>query len=49
VSIVTEEDIAQIVAAWTGIPVNKMTRSESEKLLQMEELYMVELLVKMKL
>ena len=36
VSIVTEEDIAQIVAAWTGIPVNKMTRSESEKLLQME-------------
>jgi ATP-dependent Clp protease ATP-binding subunit ClpC len=37
VSIVTEEDIAQIVASWTGIPVNKMTRSESEKLLQMEE------------
>jgi len=37
VSIVTEEDIAQIVAAWTGIPVNKMTRSESEKLLQMED------------
>ena len=37
VSVVTEEDIAQIVAAWTGIPVNKMTRSESEKLLQMEE------------
>ena len=37
VSVVTEDDIAQIVAAWTGIPVNKMTRSESEKLLQMEE------------
>jgi ATP-dependent Clp protease ATP-binding subunit ClpC len=37
VSVVTEEDIAQIVAAWTGIPVNKMTRSESEKLLQMED------------
>ena len=34
---VTEEDIAQIVAAWTGIPVNKLTKSESEKLLQMEE------------
>jgi len=34
---VTEEDIAQIVAAWTSIPVNKLTRSESEKLLQMEE------------
>jgi ATP-dependent Clp protease ATP-binding subunit ClpC len=37
VSVVTEEDIAQIVASWTGIPVNKMTKSESEKLLQMEE------------
>jgi ATP-dependent Clp protease ATP-binding subunit ClpC len=34
---VTEEDIAQIVAAWTNIPVNKLTKSESEKLLQMEE------------
>ena len=28
---VTEEDIAQIVAAWTSIPVNKLTKSESEK------------------
>ena len=37
VAVVTEEDIAQIVAAWTGIPVTKMTRSESEKLLHMEE------------
>jgi ATP-dependent Clp protease ATP-binding subunit ClpC len=35
--IVTEEDIAQIVAAWTRIPVNKLTKSESEKLLQMED------------
>ena len=35
--IVTEEDIAQIVAAWTSIPVNKLTKSESEKLLQMED------------
>jgi ATP-dependent Clp protease ATP-binding subunit ClpC len=34
---VTEEDIAQIVAAWTSIPVNKLTKSESEKLLKMEE------------
>jgi ATP-dependent Clp protease ATP-binding subunit ClpC len=34
---VTEEDIAQVVAAWTSIPVNKLTKSESEKLLQMEE------------
>ena len=35
--VVSEEDIAGIVAAWTGIPVNKVTKSESEKLLQMEE------------
>ena len=34
---VTEEDIAGIVAAWTSIPVNKLTKSESEKLLLMEE------------
>jgi len=34
---VTEEDIAQIVAAWTSIPVNKLTKSESEKLLKMKE------------
>lgn len=36
--IVTDEDIAQIVAAWTSIPVSKLTKSESEKLMQMEEL-----------
>jgi ATP-dependent Clp protease ATP-binding subunit ClpC len=35
--IVNEEDIAHIVASWTGIPVNKLTESESEKLLNMEE------------
>jgi ATP-dependent Clp protease ATP-binding subunit ClpC len=35
--IVTEEDIAEIVAFWTGIPVTKLTKSESEKLLHMEE------------
>jgi ATP-dependent Clp protease ATP-binding subunit ClpC len=34
---VTEEDIAQIVASWTGVPVNKLTESESEKLLHMED------------
>merc|ERR1711920_823190 len=34
---VSEEDIANIVSAWTSIPVNKLTKSESEKLLQMEE------------
>ncbi|MGL4378946.1 MAG: ATP-dependent Clp protease ATP-binding subunit [Microcoleaceae cyanobacterium] len=35
--VVTEEDIAQIVASWTGVPVNKLTESESEKLLHMED------------
>jgi ATP-dependent Clp protease ATP-binding subunit ClpC len=34
---VTEEDIAQIVASWTGVPVQKLTESESVKLLNMEE------------
>lgn len=31
------EDVAEVVAKWTGIPVNKMLESESEKLLRMEE------------
>nr|YP_009392973.1 Clp protease ATP binding subunit [Caloglossa intermedia]ARW61535.1 Clp protease ATP binding subunit [Caloglossa intermedia] len=35
--VVTEEDIAEIVAFWTGIPVTKLTKSESEKLIHMEE------------
>jgi ATP-dependent Clp protease ATP-binding subunit ClpC len=35
--VVTEEDIAQIVASWTGVPVQKLTESESVKLLNMEE------------
>ncbi len=35
--VVDEEDIAQIVASWTGVPVNKLTESESEKLLHMED------------
>ena len=35
--VVTEEDIAEIVAFWTGIPVTKLTKSESEKLMHMEE------------
>lgn len=34
---VTEEDIAHIVASWTGVPVSKLTESESIKLLHMEE------------
>jgi ATP-dependent Clp protease ATP-binding subunit ClpC len=35
--VVTETDIAQIVAAWTGIPVEKVGSDESAKLLKMEE------------
>lgn len=34
---VTDEDIAQVVAKWTGIPVSRMLEGEREKLLQMEE------------
>ncbi|MBE9068967.1 ATP-dependent Clp protease ATP-binding subunit [Leptolyngbya cf. ectocarpi LEGE 11479] len=34
---VTEEDIAHIVASWTGVPVNKLTETESDKLLNMED------------
>ena len=33
---VTPNDIAEIVARWTGIPVNRMLESEKEKLLRME-------------
>lgn len=36
--VVTDEDIAQIVASWTGVPVKKMTEDESQRLLHMEEL-----------
>ena len=34
---ITEEDIAEVVAKWTGIPVSKLRESEQQKLLQMEE------------
>ncbi len=34
---VTKEDIANVVSRWTGIPVEKMLSSESEKLAKMEE------------
>ena len=33
---VDAEDIAEVVARWTGIPVSRMMQSEREKLLQME-------------
>ena len=34
---VTEDDIASVVAAWTGIPVDKLTQGETEKLLSLEK------------
>lgn len=34
---VTEEDIAQVVSRWTGIPVSRMLESEAQKLARMEE------------
>jgi ATP-dependent Clp protease ATP-binding subunit ClpB len=33
---VTNDDIAEVVAKWTGIPLNKMLQSEREKLLKLE-------------
>jgi ATP-dependent Clp protease ATP-binding subunit ClpB len=34
---VTEEDIAEVVARWTGVPVSKMLEGEMQKLIRMEE------------
>src|SRR3989339_79087 len=36
-AVVTEDDIAEVVSDWTGIPVVKLTQAETEKLLHMEE------------
>jgi len=35
--VVTEDDVARIVAMWTGIPVQRIAQEESERLLQMED------------
>ena len=35
--VITEEDIAQIVSKWTGIPVSRLEEKETQKLLRMEE------------
>ena len=34
---VTEKEIASVVSSWTGIPVNQLTKEESERLLNMEQ------------
>ncbi|MCP2242408.1 ATP-dependent chaperone ClpB [Lentzea aerocolonigenes] len=36
--VVTEDEIAEIVAAWTGIPVSRLKESEREKLLRLDEI-----------
>jgi ATP-dependent Clp protease ATP-binding subunit ClpC len=35
--VVDEDDVAQVVSQWTGIPINQMLQSEADRLLQMEE------------
>jgi ATP-dependent Clp protease ATP-binding subunit ClpC len=35
--VVSEEEIAHIVASWTGVPVQKLTESEADKLMHMED------------
>lgn len=37
-AVVGEEEIAKIVSKWTGIPVNKLTQNESERLLNIEKI-----------
>jgi ATP-dependent Clp protease ATP-binding subunit ClpC len=36
-AVVSEEDIAQLISQWTGIPISRMLETESEKLVHMEE------------
>ena len=38
IDMVVENDVANVVSNWTGVPVNKITGSESERLLKMEEI-----------
>merc|ERR1712127_477829 len=37
IDMVMEEDISEVIAGWTGIPMTKISESESKKLLNMEE------------
>ncbi|MEB3206281.1 MAG: ATP-dependent Clp protease ATP-binding subunit [Vampirovibrionales bacterium] len=36
--LVTEEHIAEVVSSWTGVPVSKLTETETEKLIKMESI-----------
>ena len=42
---VGEDEIAEILSRWTGIPVSKMLQGEREKLLQMEDQWCYSLLI----
>ena len=37
ITTLTEEDIAEVVASWTGVPVKKLTQTENEKLRNLEQ------------
>ena len=37
-AVVTAEDIAEVVSAWTGVPVTQLTEEETERLLKLEEI-----------
>ncbi|MEA4883554.1 MAG: ATP-dependent Clp protease ATP-binding subunit [Clostridia bacterium] len=37
-AVVTDEEIAQVVADWTGVPVTKLAETEAERLLKLEEI-----------
>lgn len=37
--LVTEDDIAQVVSSWTGVPVQKLAQEESQRLLNMEQVF----------
>ncbi len=37
-AVVTEEEIAEIISTWTGVPVTKLTETESERLLKLEDI-----------
>lgn len=45
---VTEEEIAEVVSKWTGIPVSKLVETERERLLNLDKILQKELLVKMR-
>lgn len=37
-AVVSEEEIAEIISTWTGVPVTKLTETESERLLKLEDI-----------